>query len=138
MYQYIRKSKSLLSKYIHILDARHCSKTALKSSWTDPFEFLFDHQTWIKAFLLLHAIIHVQVQIKVIHPRYCKNWPYLLAAKVLINDFNLHCCMKCPQILREKTSSQKSHGIALRIQWHFFIKIRWHQEIYFAGNTCRI
>ena len=49
-----------------------------------------------------------------------------------------HCCMKCPQILREKTSSQKSHGIVLRIQWHFFIKIRWHQEIDFAGNTCRI
>ena len=46
--------------------------------------------------------------------------------------------MKCPQIFREKTSSQKSHGIALRIQWHFFIKIRWHQEINFAGNTCRI
>ena len=32
----------------------------------------------------------------------------------------VHCCMKCPQILREKTSSQKSRGIALRIQWHFF------------------
>ena len=33
---------------------------------------------------------------------------------------DLHCCMKCPQILREKTSSQNSQGIALRIQWHFF------------------
>ena len=31
-----------------------------------------------------------------------------------------HCCIKCPQILREKTSSQNSQGIALRIQWHFF------------------
>ena len=29
----------------------------------------------------------------------------------------LHCCMKCPQILREKTLSQKSAVIALRIQW---------------------
>ena len=28
-----------------------------------------------------------------------------------------HCCMKCPQILREKTSSQKCTLIALRIQW---------------------
>ena len=28
-----------------------------------------------------------------------------------------HCCMKCPQILREKTSSQKYTVIALRIQW---------------------
>ena len=26
-------------------------------------------------------------------------------------------CMKCPQILREKTSSQKYTVIALRIQW---------------------
>ena len=33
---------------------------------------------------------------------------------------NLHCCIKCPQILREKTSSQNSQGIALRIQWYFF------------------
>ena len=32
----------------------------------------------------------------------------------------LHCCIKCPQILMEKTSSQNSHGIALRIQCHFF------------------
>jgi hypothetical protein len=82
--------------------------------------------------------------------------------------------MKCPQILREKTLSQKFTVIALRIQWklsaegnafrkcqqiilplnmikchhfqrakliiiqgHFFIKIRWHQEIDFAGNTCK-
>ena len=37
-----------------------------------------------------------------------------------------HCCMRCPQILGEKTSSQNSQGIALWIQWHFFIKIRWH------------
>jgi hypothetical protein len=28
-----------------------------------------------------------------------------------------HCCMKCPQILREKTLSQKHTVIALRIQW---------------------
>jgi hypothetical protein len=28
-----------------------------------------------------------------------------------------HCSMKCHQILREKTSSQKSTVIALRIQW---------------------
>ena len=32
----------------------------------------------------------------------------------------IHCCMKCPQIVREKTSSQNSQGIALRIQWYFF------------------
>ena len=34
-----------------------------------------------------------------------------------------HCCMKCPQILREKTSSQKSHETtvqALASQLHFF------------------
>ena len=64
--------------------------------------------------------------------------------------------MKCPQIPMEKTSSQKSAVIALRIQLkvsaegitlnyhkchyfqraksiiikgHFFIKIRWHQQI---------
>ena len=29
----------------------------------------------------------------------------------------IHCCMKCPQILKEKTSSQKYTVIALRIQW---------------------
>ena len=29
----------------------------------------------------------------------------------------VHCCMKCPQIIREKTSSQKYTVIALRIQW---------------------
>ena len=82
--------------------------------------------------------------------------------------------MKCPQILREKTLSQKYTVIALRIQWklsaegnafrkcqqiilpliiinaiifrgpkfiiiqwHFFIKIRWHQEIDFAGNALK-
>ena len=28
-----------------------------------------------------------------------------------------HCCMKCPQILREKTSSEKYTVISLRIQW---------------------
>ena len=32
----------------------------------------------------------------------------------------MHCCIKCPQILREKTSSQNSQGIALRIQRYFF------------------
>ena len=32
---------------------------------------------------------------------------------ILFNHRAMHCCMKCPQILREKTSSQKSHGIAL-------------------------
>ena len=32
----------------------------------------------------------------------------------------LHCCMKCPQILREKTLSQKFAVIALRIQWKLF------------------
>ena len=32
----------------------------------------------------------------------------------------LHCCMKCPQILREKTSSEKYTVIALRIQWKLF------------------
>ena len=31
--------------------------------------------------------------------------------------YYLHCCMKCPQIIREKTSSQKYTVIALRIQW---------------------
>ena len=34
-----------------------------------------------------------------------------------LNYSYLHCCMKCPQILREKTSSQKYTVIALRIQW---------------------
>ena len=29
----------------------------------------------------------------------------------------VHCCMKCPQILREKTSSEKYTVISLRIQW---------------------
>ena len=29
----------------------------------------------------------------------------------------IHCCMKCPQILREKTSSEKYTVISLRIQW---------------------
>ena len=33
---------------------------------------------------------------------------------------NVHCCMKCPQILREKTLSQKFAVIALRIQWKLF------------------
>ena len=32
----------------------------------------------------------------------------------------IHCCMKCPQILREKTLSQKFTVIALRIQWKLF------------------
>ena len=32
----------------------------------------------------------------------------------------LHCCMKCPQILREKTSSEKYTVISLKIQWKVF------------------
>ena len=36
------------------------------------------------------------------------------------SEIYVHCCINCPQILREKTSSQNSQGIALRIQWHFF------------------
>ena len=44
-----------------------------------------------------------------------------------------HCCMKCPQISREKTSSQNSQGITLRIQWHFF-----HQNYMASRNRfCR-
>ena len=31
-----------------------------------------------------------------------------------------HCCMKCPQILREKTSSEKHTVISLKIQWKVF------------------
>ena len=30
---------------------------------------------------------------------------------------SVHCCMKCPQILREKTLSEKYTVISLRIQW---------------------
>ena len=41
-------------------------------------------------------------------------------SKILIFNPKIHCCIKCPQILREKTSSQNSQGIALRIQWYFF------------------
>jgi hypothetical protein len=32
-------------------------------------------------------------------------------------SYGIHCCMKCPQIRREKTSSQKYTVIALKIQW---------------------
>ena len=32
----------------------------------------------------------------------------------------IHCCMKCPQILREKTSSEKYTVISLKIQWKVF------------------
>ena len=33
-----------------------------------------------------------------------------------IDDMRMaHCCMKCPQILREKTSSEKYTVIALKI-----------------------
>ena len=35
-------------------------------------------------------------------------------------DKSVHCCMKCPQILREKTSSEKYTVISLRIQWKLF------------------
>ena len=36
----------------------------------------------------------------------------------LLPYFNwVHCCMKCPQILREKTSSEKYTVISLRIKW---------------------
>ena len=31
------------------------------------------------------------------------------------DDSVIHCCMKCPQILREKTSSEKYTVIALRM-----------------------
>jgi len=33
----------------------------------------------------------------------------------VIDEIWVHCCMKCPQILREKTSSQKYTVIALRM-----------------------
>ena len=35
-------------------------------------------------------------------------------------SYTVHCCMKCPQIPREKTLSQKFTVIALRIQWKLF------------------
>ena len=30
-----------------------------------------------------------------------------ISGKLGISDIIIHCCMKCPQILREKTSSEK-------------------------------
>ena len=39
-------------------------------------------------------------------------------AKTLVEK--VHCCMKCPQILREKTSSEKYTVISLKIQWKVF------------------
>ena len=48
------------------------------------------------------------------HQKY-KRLRCLLHVKSLV-----HCCINCPQILREKTSSENSQGIALRIQWYFF------------------
>ena len=43
-----------------------------------------------------------------------------MSVKNLPKKYELHCCMKCPQILREKTLSQKFAVIALRIQWKLF------------------
>ena len=40
--------------------------------------------------------------------------------KICKKKISRHCCMKCPQILREKTLSQKFAVIALRIQWKLF------------------
>ena len=41
-----------------------------------------------------------------------------LAFKLQVNFYpSIHCCMKCSQVLREKTLSQKYTVIALRIQW---------------------
>ena len=41
--------------------------------------------------------------------------PTVKCACTSIQYTRVHCCMKFPQILRGKTSSQKSTGIALRI-----------------------
>ena len=46
-----------------------------------------------------------------------------------------HCCMKCPQILREKTSSQKSTGIALRIRWYLPAEGKYPHIL--MESTCR-
>ena len=62
---------------------------------------------------------------------------FLLLHNINSNLIWLHCCIKCPQILREKTSSQNSK-LPSKYNGIFFIIIRWHHEIDFAGNTCRI
>ena len=78
-------------------------------------------------------VLHIQWKIHVLH-WICSNqtWnhtsPSILCWRSSKKEgfvaspqlWELHCCIKCPQILREKTSSQNSQGIALRIQWNFF------------------
>ena len=39
---------------------------------------------------------------------------------ILRTGSKIHCCMKCPQILRGKTSSEKYTVISLKIQWKVF------------------
>ena len=68
---------------------------------------------WFSGFrgILLILMIWIYANVMVI-PSYLEH--------KMVSKGTVHCCIKCPQILREKTSSQNSQGIALRIQWHFF------------------
>ena len=43
----------------------------------------------------------------------------------VIDEIWVHCCMKCPQILREKTSSQKYTVIALRMWWKVPAEVKY-------------
>ena len=49
-----------------------------------------------------------------------------------------HCCINCPQILREKIRLKIPRVLPSEYNGIFFIIIRCHHKIDFAGNTCRI
>ena len=51
---------------------------------------------------------------------------------------SMHCCMKCTQILREKTSSEKYTVISLRVQWKLSAEgnaLRKCQKIILQGGV---
>ena len=60
-------------------------------------------------------------RINVLSPQSATTPRRLTLSLITLYDKNkissIHCCMKCHQILREKTLSQKSNVIYLRIQW---------------------
>ena len=70
---------------------------------------------WIKVLSLCEACFDLISSTLAISKLLCKE-----NAGAILKPLLIHCCMKCPQILREKTSSEKYTVFSLKIQWKVF------------------
>ena len=62
----------------------------------------------------------------------------VISFTLLLNIFHMHCCLKYPRNLREKTSSEKYTVFSLRKQWKVFAEgnaFRLINAIVFRGQN---